>query len=131
MYDEANVSVERLSRGGRVRYVHGVGIDRPIAEHDPSAVVKFYLSDHLGSIVRVTSAAGTVTHVREYDVWGNASQGSATSGYAYTGREWDSETGLCYYRARCYDPRSGGSSARIQPAMSMALTSTSMPELTR
>ncbi len=27
--------------------------------------------------------------------------------YAFTGREWDAETGLYYYRARYYDPRAG------------------------
>jgi len=27
--------------------------------------------------------------------------------YAYTGREWDKETGLYYYRARYYDPMEG------------------------
>jgi RHS repeat-associated protein len=27
--------------------------------------------------------------------------------YGFTGREWDSETGLYYYRARYYDPRIG------------------------
>ena len=26
---------------------------------------------------------------------------------SFTGREWDSETGLYYYRARYYDPRIG------------------------
>jgi RHS repeat-associated protein len=29
------------------------------------------------------------------------------SGYAFTGREWDAETGLYYYRARYYDPKIG------------------------
>jgi RHS repeat-associated protein len=27
--------------------------------------------------------------------------------YTYTGREWDKETGLYYYRARYYDPMEG------------------------
>ena len=35
-------------------------------------------------------------------------------GYAFTGREWDPETGLYYYRARYYDPKSGGSSVKIR-----------------
>lgn len=34
-------------------------------------------------------------------------QGAGTSGYAFTGREWDADTGLYYYRARYYDPRIG------------------------
>lgn len=29
------------------------------------------------------------------------------SPYTYTGREWDKETGLYYYRARYYDPMEG------------------------
>lgn len=29
------------------------------------------------------------------------------NGYTYTGREWDKETGLYYYRARYYDPIEG------------------------
>lgn len=41
---------------------------------------------------------------RPYDVFGNLEIGATTSGYAFTGREWDSETGLSYYRARYYDP---------------------------
>lgn len=55
----------------------------------------------------MTNASATVTLTREYDPWGNLLQGSTAAGYAFTGREWDSETGLYYYRARYYDPRSG------------------------
>ena len=29
------------------------------------------------------------------------------TGYTSTGREWDKETGLYYYRARYYDPMEG------------------------
>jgi RHS repeat-associated protein len=32
---------------------------------------------------------------------------TATSGYAYTAREWDPEINLYYYRARYYDPKVG------------------------
>jgi len=35
------------------------------------------------------------------------STGSLTNPFQYTGRESDSETGLYYYRARCYDPNPG------------------------
>ena len=35
------------------------------------------------------------------------STSSVAEGYAYTGREWDPESGLYYYRARYYDPKIG------------------------
>jgi RHS repeat-associated protein len=39
--------------------------------------------------------------------WGNLQAGVDQAGYAFTGREWDPEIGLYYYRARYYDPRTG------------------------
>jgi RHS repeat-associated protein len=47
-----------------------------------------------------------VLTTRRYDVFGNLELGAA-NGYAFTGREWDGETGLYYYRARYYDPKTG------------------------
>jgi RHS repeat-associated protein len=41
------------------------------------------------------------------DPWGNPILRKSTSGYAFTGREWDPETNLYYYRARYYDPKIG------------------------
>jgi RHS repeat-associated protein len=38
---------------------------------------------------------------------GDLEQGADQPGYAFTGREWDPETGLYYYRARYYDPKIG------------------------
>jgi RHS repeat-associated protein len=34
--------------------------------------------------------------------------GGTVTGYGFTGREFDPETGLLYYRARYYDPKIGG-----------------------
>lgn len=44
-----------------------------------------------------------------YDSFGNvtSSSGSVTNAYQYTGRDYDPETGLRYYRARYYDGISG------------------------
>jgi RHS repeat-associated protein len=64
-------------------------------------------ADGLGSIQTITDDAGNVAHTFEYDAWGNIETGSARGGYAFTGREWDPETGLYYYRARYYDPKAG------------------------
>lgn len=62
--------------------------------------------DGLGSVVRTTNSAGAVTGSRRYDSFGNFEVG-ATIGYAFTGREWDTEADLAYYRARYYDPKVG------------------------
>ena len=42
----------------------------------------------------------------DYDSFGNT-EGSSFTRYTYTGREFDSDTGLYYYRARWYDPQVG------------------------
>jgi len=107
VYDEANIIEERLSSGPTYDYAQGSGIDQTLAMRDQGSVVTYYLTDHLGSIVQTTSSAGAVTLTREYDPWGNPIQGSTTGGYAFTGREWDSETNLYYYRARYYAPTIG------------------------
>jgi RHS repeat-associated protein len=46
----------------------------------------------------------------EYDAYGNIVamlDPGFVQPYAFTGREWDPETGLYYYRARYYDPKIG------------------------
>jgi RHS repeat-associated protein len=58
------------------------------------------------TVVRVTDSSGAPNLAREYDAWGNL-LASATAGYAFTGREWDAETNLYYYRARFYDSSTG------------------------
>jgi RHS repeat-associated protein len=104
--DGAEVLEERTGVN-TTRYVHGPSVDQHWARQDPGGAVSYYVADHLGSIVQTTNASATVTLTREYDPWGTMLQGSSTSGYAYTGREWDAETGLYYYRARYYDPKIG------------------------
>jgi RHS repeat-associated protein len=83
-----------------------VGIDEPLATDDGSAL-SYFQADALGSIAKMTSAAGTVTLTRQYNAWGYLQAGASNGGYAFTGREWDPETGLYYYRARYYDPKIG------------------------
>jgi len=103
VYDGLNVIEERIGGTQTLDYVH-VGLDRPLAQRDQSAVASYYLADHLGSIVQTTNSSAAVTLTREYDPWGSLLQGSGAAGYAFTGREWDPEITLYYYRARYYDP---------------------------
>ncbi len=107
VYDGANILEERLSDGSKYDYVHGSGVDHPLGSRDQSGAASYFLADHLGSVAQVTNAAAAITLTREYDPWGIPLQGSATPGYAFTGREWDAETNLYYYRARYYDAKLG------------------------
>jgi RHS repeat-associated protein len=109
IYDAEDIIEERITgtSSDTIRYYHGVGIDEPLARNNSSDVVTYYIADHLGSIVQETSHAAAVLLHREYDPWGKLLQGEATSGHAFTGREWDSEIDSYFYRARYYSPTIG------------------------
>jgi RHS repeat-associated protein len=72
-------------------------------------VTYYYLYDQLGSVIGLTNGAGTVVATYRYDPWGNlmSSTGSIENPFRFTGREWDAETGLYFYRTRYYDPEVG------------------------
>jgi RHS repeat-associated protein len=106
VYDDANIIEERIGGTQTLDYVQS-GLDRPFAQRDQAGSVSYYLADHLGSIAQVTNNSGIVALTREYDPWGNPLQGNISAGYAFTGRDWDLETGLYYYRARYYVPTLG------------------------
>lgn len=109
VYDGMDLLQERIGTGTTnvTRTIPGPGIDEPLASVDAAGAVSYYLADHLGSIVQQTNAAGAVTLIRQYDPYGLPLQGGSTSGYAFTGQQWDAETQLYYYRARYYSPSLG------------------------
>ena len=53
----------------------------------------------------MTDTAGLNTSSRRYEAFGLAE--TRANGHAFTGREWDAEARLYYYRARYYDPKLG------------------------
>jgi RHS repeat-associated protein len=73
------------------------------------------LADRLGTVrdlVQYNTTTSTTTLVNhiQYDTFGQLTSQTNTSQtpwFGYTGREWDTATGLTYYRARWYDPRAG------------------------
>jgi RHS repeat-associated protein len=108
-YDGDNLVETTNSSGGVVaRYTQTQNIDEPLAELRSSGT-SYYEADGLGSITSLTSAAGAVANSYTYDSYGNltASSGSVSNPFSYTGREFDTETGLYYYRDRYYDQASG------------------------
>ena len=70
----------------------------------------FYHSDHLGSSNYITDVSGEVHQHLEYFPSGETfvhqkRSGDYTSNYLFSGKELDDETGLYYFGARYYDPR--------------------------
>lgn len=67
----------------------------------------YYLKDHLGSSIILSSSSGVPLEQISYELYGNSTVTSLLSRYGYTGREMEPVTGLIYYRARWYSPDQG------------------------
>jgi RHS repeat-associated protein len=109
VYDGDNVVEETNAAGGVVaRYSQGLNIDEPLAMLR-SSTTSYYQADGLGSLSSLSNTSGALANTYTYDSFGNltGSTGSLTNSFRYTGREFDTETGLYYYRARYYDPSAG------------------------
>jgi len=65
----------------------------------------YYHYDALGSVVALSNSAGNVAESYSYDVFGEPNRTSDVGNpYLFTGRRYDSETEVYYYRARYYNP---------------------------
>ena len=109
VYDGDNQIEEVNASGTQVaRYTQGLGIDEPLAILR-SATTSYYGADGLGSVTSLSNSSGANAATYTYDSFGNltASTGTLTNPFRYTGREFDTETGLYFYRARYYDPSVG------------------------
>jgi RHS repeat-associated protein len=111
VYDGLNVWLDADAAGNvTARYLFGDDIDEPLARYRPGEGTSWYLTDHLGSVRNILNSVGTVVDTIDYDSFGNIlSETSPQFGdrYKYTAREWDSQLGLYYYRARLYSPSTG------------------------
>ncbi len=108
-YDGDNLIEETNSTGAVVaRYTQTQNIDEPLAMLR-SGATSFYNADGLGSATSLSNAAGALAQTYTFDSFGKltGSSGSLTNPLQYTSREFDSETGLYFYRARYYDPAAG------------------------
>jgi len=86
----------------------GIIVGRPREVADSNAVY-YYHYDALGSVVALSDAGGDTVQTYEYSVYGQvaAEDPNHPNPYLFTGRRFDIEIGLYYYRARYYDPFTG------------------------
>jgi len=112
LYDGDHCLAEYDGAGSLLRkYIYGPCVDEPISMIDVehSNATYYYHFDGLGSVTALTNASGTTAVLYEYSVYGQvaASDPNHPNRFMFTGREFDKETGLYYYRARYYNPEIG------------------------
>jgi RHS repeat-associated protein len=89
-----------------MRYLQGPFIDHVLVRENALGEKRWHLANHLGTVKDLVDDAGAVESHMTYDSFGSAvdeTNPSAELRFRYTGREFDTETGLYYYRARYYD----------------------------
>ena len=118
VYDGEDIVAEYSVRSQiEAYYVHGQGIDVPLSMVRDNRHY-YYHQDGLNSIAMLTDSSGTPVQHYAYDAYGSISTYSANglpamgnslikNPYTFTGREYDEESGLYYFRARLYSPTSG------------------------
>jgi RHS repeat-associated protein len=110
LYDGEDIIIEYNGSGQIVaNYTHGSGIDEPLSM-EKNGQEYYYHQDGLGSVTGITDSNGTLVQGYEYDSYGKITSvldSNMKQPYTYTGREYDEETGLYYYRARYYDSDAG------------------------
>jgi RHS repeat-associated protein len=88
------------------RYLHGPAVDQILADENVGGTLYWPLTDNLGTVRDLVNSSGTVQNHLKYDSFGKVTSESNSAVdhiYAFTGREWDEETGLQYHRARYLD----------------------------
>ena len=105
LYDGLDL-IQEVGKTGRtnVTYIHSLGLDKPLAMIRENRIY-YYHADQLGSIRYMTDDRGKIVARYDYDAFGNhlTHRASVSNPFTFTAREFDSATGLYYYRARYYD----------------------------
>jgi RHS repeat-associated protein len=110
LYDGLNLLMELDQEKNPTKiFIHaGDEIDSPMVMLKGSDSW-FYFTDYLGSVIGLADEKGEITTSYNYEPFGLLkSKGKETGNpLTYTGRYYDREIGLYYYRARYYDPELG------------------------
>ena len=101
-FDSLGVVYRGISQGS-------AGLITSIAGRIASPQLYFYHSDHLGSSSLITDNNGTLVQHLEYVPFGEVfleeNRSTWSTPFKFTSKELDAETGLYYFGARYYDPK--------------------------
>jgi RHS repeat-associated protein len=91
--------------GETIRYVFGHDL---LAEESDGGWA-WHLGDGLGSVRQLADSSGRVTLVQGYAPFGEPlwSEGSGSTGFGFTGEQWEAYAQLLFLRARYYEPWTG------------------------
>ena len=118
LYNQTQAVEERDGSGNTtMQFVYGTDVDE-VLELAAGGQTYFYHENSLGSIAALTDGTGNVVERYRYGAYGEATilapdgvtelgDSQVDNPYRFTGRRYDAETGIYYYRARFYDPERG------------------------
>jgi RHS repeat-associated protein len=109
LYDNEDIVVDFDGSGHTLaRYVQGPGIDEPLMIQK-GAEAYYYHADGLGSITELTDSRHKVVESYTYSSFGVLKRegDEVKNRFTFTGREWDDDEDMYYYRARYYDSTMG------------------------
>ncbi len=109
IYSGSRLVAEYSDAGAQLRrYTYLPGIDNPHSVFEGGAY-HYYVTDGRANVRALVNANGATEAEYRYTPYGDtvATSGSVANPVRFAGREFDSETGLYYNRARYYDPQLG------------------------
>jgi RHS repeat-associated protein len=110
LYDGFN-PLEEVDNTGSVlaQYTQGRSEDGEPLSELRSGTTSYYQQDGIESVSSLTSATGVIGSSYAFDSFGQltAHSGTLANPFQFTGREFDSETGIYFHRARYLDPSTG------------------------
>ena len=93
--------LERAPNGTFTRHIH---LGNRLLVSVTGSTPTYQHTDHLGSIVRKSNAAGNETQTTSYAPYGSIQNGTLTQGPGFTGHVSDQASGLSYMQQRYHDP---------------------------
>ncbi len=89
------------------RYIYGPNVDEPLMMQAEGENY-FFHRDGVGSVIALSDISGNFVETYAYSPFGEPNKKSSMGNrFMYTGREYDDETDLLFYRTRYYSPALG------------------------